>query len=184
MKGLVRTADHIRAVNPADVSGDLLRSSRLLNIPNVPDATPNARGSTRGQLRRIELFRVDEGGSEKARRLEEVLAGSPSKVTAIEHLQWGTAFESGPASKTLRGYVLLTFADEATRDACLADMAYKEYEEPAVAFTPRSTSPLIAGVSRYFVALEFAVGLSRLTRRWPARCGGASGGSGPPRAVR
>ena len=124
--------------DPHDLSGDLHRSSIeegfhavTVHITNVHDATPSARGSTRGHLRRIMLFPVGRGDVERASRLEEVMAELPSKIPAIERLQWGTEAESEATKRrsTVRWCVLLTFADEAGRDACLADPAYKEFEE-------------------------------------------------------
>ena len=100
-----------------------------LRFADLRDATPNARGSTHGHFRRFLYFWVEKADSERDRNLEEVMADLPSKIPAIERLQWGVDPSKEHFKDSELWGVLFTFEDAAARDACLAHPAYKEFEE-------------------------------------------------------
>ena len=100
----------------------------------VHDATPHARTATRGHLRRVVLFQLikEEPNPEEVRTVEDAMSALPSKIPAIERLQWGTETFFSPSKDfpTIPDHcLLLTFKDSSARDACLADPAYKELEK-------------------------------------------------------
>lgn len=105
----------------------------------VHDATPHARTATRGHLRRVVRFDLvkkwkNSAGTkpEEIQNVEAAMSALPSKIPAIERLQWGTEtfFDPTGALPTSPDHcLLLTFKDAAARDACLADPAYKEFDK-------------------------------------------------------
>jgi len=99
-------------------------------LPNLRDATPDARGSTDGHLRRFKYFGVDKADSGKAEKIEEILRKLPSKITAIERLQWGIMLNDESVSFQQWG-VLFTFDGTSARDACLSNPEYKKLDELA-----------------------------------------------------
>jgi hypothetical protein len=81
------------------------------------------------------FFRDGKVGSERAQKLEKVMADLPSKISAIDRLQWGIEAEGRRQydEKAIWG-VLFTFEDAAARDACLATPEYKAFEEQVEAY--------------------------------------------------
>ena len=100
------------------------------HVTDIHDETPDAWGSTRGHLRRLMSTLVEIEDSERIQKLEAALNELPSKIPAIERLQWGVKGRHKHSDKNIdRWYVLFTFEDAAARDAFLADPAYKEFEK-------------------------------------------------------
>lgn len=105
--------------------------ARPMVFANLRDATTGGGGSARGQLRRLLHFNIQGDVSDKAEKLAATLMELPSKISAIERLQWGIDPYRGRGigGKEAEGWgVLFTFEDATARDACVSDPAYKEFE--------------------------------------------------------
>jgi len=79
-------------------------------------------------LRHVVLFEFKEGTSpEKVAEIERAFAALPKKIPAIIDFEWGTNNSSEGLDRGLTHCFLVTFEDEAGRDAYLPHPAHKEF---------------------------------------------------------
>jgi len=101
------------------------------------DATPHARTTTDGHVRRLVWVRLKPNTTlEEMRKFEDAIAALPREIPAIERLEWGTQTNYDPAKPKpidpayRNGVYCLLFTFESTRarDAFLSHPAYKEFQ--------------------------------------------------------
>lgn len=79
-------------------------------------------------LRHVVLFKFkDDVSSEQIQQVVDAFRALPSKIDFIQDFEWGTNVSPEPHSQGLTHAFLLTFKNEADRDAYLPHPAHQEF---------------------------------------------------------
>jgi quinol monooxygenase YgiN len=80
------------------------------------------------ELRHVVLFGFKEGTSaEDIRKVEEGFAALPSKIDGIKEFEWGTNVSIENKNQGFSHCFLVTFEDEAARDAYIPHPAHQDF---------------------------------------------------------
>lgn len=121
----VLTSDGVH-LSPA---GERFVADRMLEGLGVKAGPADAATAAQGRvLRHIVLFKFKESSTPAdVARIVEAFRGLPGKIDAIKGFEWGTDVSPEGKSQGLTHCFVVTFADEAGRDAYLPHPAHKEF---------------------------------------------------------
>jgi hypothetical protein len=93
-------------------------------VPQVVMPAP----ALKNPVRHIVMFKFKDGTTpEQVKAIEDAFAALPSKIDVIKGFEWGTDISPEKKADGLTHCFVLTFANEADRDAYLPHPAHKEF---------------------------------------------------------
>lgn len=93
-------------------------------VPHVVKPAPESKNV----VRHVVLFKFNDGTTpEQIKTIEDAFAALPSKIDSVKGMEWGTNASPENKADGLTHCFVLTFDDEAGRDAYLPHPAHKEF---------------------------------------------------------
>ena len=111
----------------------LLVTAALMTTGCATTCTQRAGAACKGEepvLRHVVLFKFkDETTAEQVRAIEQGFCDLSDKIDVVKDFEWGTDVSSERLTDGFTHCFVVTFADEAGRDAYLPHPAHKEFVE-------------------------------------------------------